>query len=52
MTTYSIVRFYAPGQHRRNRVMLTGLSLEEAQAHCKDPSTRKAEEWFDGYTDE
>ena len=52
MNTYSIVRFYAPGQHKSNRVMLTGLSLEEAQAHCKDPSTRKAGEWFDGYTEE
>jgi len=52
MATYSIVRFYAPGQHKRNRVIRRGLSLEEAQSHCKHPSTRKPEEWFDGYTEE
>jgi hypothetical protein len=52
MTTYSIVRFYAPGQNKSSRVIRRGLSLEEAQSHCKHPSTRKEGEWFDGYTEE
>ena len=47
--TYKIVRFYAPHLNKNNRVIQRGLTLEEAQAHCKDPDTRKAGEWFDGY---
>lgn len=57
---YSVVRFY---QHGGRRVLITGLTLEEAQAHCQDPETssrtctksaRKAitkrnGPWFDGY---
>lgn len=49
MQTYSIIRFYAPHLNKGNRVMKRGLTLEQAQAHCKDPDTRKAGEWFDGY---
>ena len=49
MQTYSIIRFYAPHLNKNNRVIQRGLTLEEAQAHCKDPATRKAGEWFDGY---
>ena len=49
MQTYSIIRFYAPHLNKNNRVIQRGLTLEEAQAHCKDPDTRKAGEWFDGY---
>lgn len=50
MTTYRIVRFHfnAPREDRPE----TGLSLEEAQAHCSDPSTSGMDEngpWFDGY---
>ena len=49
MKTYSIIRFYAPHLNKSGRVIKRGLTLEEAQEHCKDPSTRKAGEWFDGY---
>jgi hypothetical protein len=58
---YEIVRFYKGD--RAAEVIETGLTLAEAQAHCKDPETssstcteadglaRTAEygDWFDGY---
>jgi len=58
---YSIVRFYAKCG---KRVIATGLTLEEAQAHCSsleassDTCTTAANKrrtklkgpWFDGYT--
>lgn len=61
--SYKIVRFYA---HSNNEVIATGLTLEEAQAHCEDPETssttctmpdqvertRKHGPWFDGYQEE
>tara|TARA_Y100000289_G_C3837293_1_gene106685 strand:+ start:101 stop:256 length:156 start_codon:yes stop_codon:yes gene_type:complete len=50
--TYKIVRFYAPHLNKSNRVIQRGLTLEQAQEHCKNPSTRKAGEWFDGYDQE
>ena len=49
METYRIVRSYAPSLNKRSRVIKRGLTLEEAQQHCRDPKTRKAGEWFDGY---
>jgi len=44
--TYKIVRhrFDQP-----NEVVATGLTLDEAQAHCQDDSTH-GDGWFDGYT--
>jgi hypothetical protein len=45
---YNIVRFYANGKFNR-RITQRGLTLEEAQAHCKNPKTRKAGVYFDGY---
>ncbi len=51
MTSYAIVRHYAPHLNKQNRVIKRGLTLEQAQTHCKDPSTRKDGEWFDGYTE-
>ena len=48
-TTYRIVRFYAPGK-TGPKAQRTGLTLEEAQAHCRDPKTRKDGVYFDGYT--
>jgi len=48
MTTYKIIRFRFEGN---NRVIKRGLTLEEAQAHCQDPST-SGEGWFDGYDKE
>jgi hypothetical protein len=59
---YKIVRGYFDRQYPR-RTIAKGLTLEEAQAHCRDPETssrtcRKAANvrrtrergaWFDGY---
>lgn len=58
---YKIVRMYR--DHDKKTTIKTGLTLEEAQAHCHDPETssstatsaeaRKRTEqfgpWFDGY---
>ena len=52
MNTYKIVRFFHPSQDRSNRTMQKGLTLEQAQAHCKNPATRKDGVYFDGYTEE
>ena len=52
MDTYKIVRFYAPHLHKGTRKVMGGLSLEDAQTHCKDPKTRKEGQWVDGYTKE
>ena len=52
MKTYSIVRFYAPDQNRESEVIKTGLTLEEAQEHCNDETTRVEGVYFDGYTEE
>lgn len=63
METYKVVRMYYKGG---KRTIKTGLSLEEAQAHCEDPETssttcrkwvnrrrtKKFGMWFDGYTSE
>lgn len=63
MITYKIVRFY---QNGTKRTIQTGLTLDEAQAHCKDPETssrtatsaaarrrtREKGPWFDGFTQE
>ena len=63
MTTYKIIRFFQE-EDEDNRVVKTGLTLEEAQKHCKDPETSSSTgtlgkakylterygAWFDGYT--
>ena len=63
MASYKIVRHYFRGGHR---TICKGLTLEEAQAHCKNPETssstctsaaacartRRMGPWFDGYTEE
>lgn len=60
---YKIIRFFKDGG---NRVVDRGLTLEEAQAHCRDIQsssstatsatakrrTRLHGQWFDGYDDE
>ena len=47
---YKIVRFYARENHPSNlKVIKTGLTLKEAQAHCNREDTQKKGEWFDGY---
>ena len=62
--TYKIIRFYE--QDSPEDVGISGLTLKEAQAHCKDPETssktctskegkRKTKfvgNWFEGYTEE
>lgn len=57
--TYKIVRKYAPGsggwqsKHPdHNKVIDTGLTLDEAQTHCKDPATHEKGVWFDCYYEE
>lgn len=59
---YRIIRFYRD-RHPNKRTIARGLTLEEAQAHCKDPETssstarskvarartRRVGAWFDGY---
>ena len=44
-TTYKIVRFHFQGG---SEVVKTGLTLDEAQAHCKRADTH-GPDWFDGY---
>lgn len=64
-TKYKIVRSYFRDS-RRQRVINTGLTLEQAQEHCSDPETssrtctsakakartRTHGPWFDGYEEE
>lgn len=47
--TYEIVRFHQDTDHPDHRMVVdTGLTLQEAQAHCQDESTH-GDGWFDGY---
>jgi hypothetical protein len=60
--TYKIVRCFAD-RNKHNVVLKTGLTLEQAQAHCNDPETsstaatnraavrrtRDHGAWFDAY---
>ena len=52
MQTYKIVRWFNPTLHKQNRTIKTGLTEDQAQAHCSHPDTRKAEVWFDCYVKE
>ncbi len=61
---YKIVRSFQDSS-KRKRTIATGLTLEEAQAHCQNPETssrtcttaanrrytRKHGPWFDGYVE-
>lgn len=51
MKTYKIVRMFEHTM-KKDKVIKTGLTLEQAQTHCKDPKTKKEGEWFDGYVEE
>lgn len=65
MTTYKIVRSYFKAGIRK-RTIRTGLTLDQAKAHCSNPETssstctnkvgkartRNVGPWFDGYTEE
>ena len=45
--TYMIIRFRFHGD---NEVITRGLTLEQAQAHCRRPDTySESARWFDGY---
>lgn len=48
--TYKVVRFYRDFS-RDSKVVLTGLTLQEAKAHCRREDT-KGDDWFDGYEKE
>lgn len=63
--TYKIVRFYED-KDMHSETIATGLTLEQAQAHCEDPETssrtatgkearartERYGRWFDGYEQE
>lgn len=53
MATYRIVRFSLSRDysHVSRRVKGAGLTLEQAQARCRDPKTYGGT-WFDGYEKE
>lgn len=59
MLTYYIVRMWH-SRNMPNKTIKTGLTLEEAQEHCRDPETSgstcsdlsKRGMWFDGYSEE
>jgi hypothetical protein len=65
-TTYVIKRFYRDDSDLNGEIIETGLTLEEARAHCKDPETssgtcstqeglkrlREHGPWYDGYDEE
>lgn len=50
MTTYKIIRFYQD-ENRDREVLVRGLTLEQAQAHCRREDTH-GEGWFDGYDED
>ena len=52
LMTYKIVRFKYPNIFKPVRTIRTGLTLEQAQEHCRRPDTKGGEgesAWFDGY---
>jgi hypothetical protein len=66
--SYKIVRLFFKNDRRieRKYTIRRGLTLEEVQAHCRDPETssstckkpvnvrrtRKCGDWFDAYTED
>jgi len=52
MKTYKIIRFFYPSTGLENRVILEGVTLEQAQEHCQDDATKEDGVYFDGYTAE
>jgi len=51
MDKYKIIRMFAD-ETKYTPTIKRGLTLEEAQAHCQNPTTREAGVWFDAYTDQ
>ena len=52
METYKIIRCFHPSRKEEDYVVREGLTLEEAQAHCRHPQTRRDGVFFDCYTAE
>jgi hypothetical protein len=66
MSTYKIIRFFSNINMHREEIGEGGLTLEEAQEHCKSPETasdtcttqdgidrtNKHGTWLDGYEEE
>lgn len=48
-TRYRIVRMHYDDAVEEQTIA-TGYTLAEAQAHCRDPETRRDGVYFDGYT--
>jgi hypothetical protein len=48
LISYKIIRFRFEGARK---IIQVGLSLEEAQAHCRREDTH-GDGWFDGYEEE
>lgn len=49
MNTYKVLRFFA--DETPAELIATGLTYEEARAHCKSADTH-GNGWFDGFTEE
>lgn len=49
MATYKIVRIYKD-LNMKSKLMKRGLSLQDAQSHCRDKKTMKKGVYFDSYT--
>jgi len=47
--TYKIIRIFHPDLQRPSKIIKSGLTLAQAQAHCNDPKTELADNWFDAY---
>jgi len=45
---YEIVRLFSDDK-KESEIIKSNVTLEEAQKHCKNSSTRKEGEWFDSY---
>jgi len=59
MITYKIIRFYDPASGQCKHVIIRGLTLEQAQEHCRQTNTHgvtkvggKQVKFFDGYMEE
>ena len=66
MIMHKIVRMYFKDGAIHRRTVKTGLTVEEAQTHCRDPETssstctsyvgrqrtKKVGEWFDAYEEQ
>ena len=45
---YKIIRFYRDDFPSHRKTIKRGLTLEQAQEHCRSEETH-GENWFDGY---